>query len=111
MPRSSRGMTASQVARVSRPPHTNLHTFAMLGARHIFQPGAREKRHGQGSDAQQQGKEETEGRQEPQKGRRYALAVLVRQAAGGTEPQQQEMIHFSSWPGKSANGSAQSAAR
>src|ERR1700709_1461520 len=28
--------------------------------------------HGQGTDAQQQGKEETEGRQEPQKGRRRA---------------------------------------
>ena len=34
-------------------------------------------RHGQGSDAQQQGKEETEGRQEPEEGRRRALAIHV----------------------------------
>src|SRR5258708_33055696 len=50
--------------------------------------------HGQGSDAQQQGKEETKGRQEPQEGRRYALAVLVRQDAGRPKPEQQEIIHF-----------------
>src|SRR3979411_2479046 len=58
--------------------------------------GRKGDRHGQGSDAQQQGKEETEGRQEPQEGRRYALAVLVRQDAGRPKPQQQEIIHSSS---------------
>ena len=45
------------------------------------QPGAREARDGQGSDAQQQGKEETEAGQEPEKGRRRAVAVRLRQVA------------------------------
>src|SRR4051794_16157252 len=47
--------------------------------RQPFNQGAREARHGQGSDAQQQGKEETEAGQEPEKGRRRALAVRLRQ--------------------------------
>src|ERR1700733_10572122 len=50
-------------------------------------------RHGQGSDAQQQGKEETEGRQEPQKGRRRAgQSVRDRQTPGRPKPQQQEEL-------------------
>src|SRR4051812_44365898 len=56
--------------------------FAMLAWRQPINKGAREARHGQGSDAQQQGKEETEAGQEPEKGRRRALAVRVRQAVG-----------------------------
>src|ERR1043166_3713068 len=55
--------------------------FAMLATRQPFNQGAREARHGQGSDAQQQGKEETEAGQEPEKGRRRALAVRLRQVA------------------------------
>src|SRR6478736_4574824 len=60
--------------------------------------GRQEKRHGKGSDAQQQGKEETEGRQEPQEGRRDTVAVLVRKAAdaGRPEPDRQEVIRLSS---------------
>src|SRR5258708_25580265 len=50
--------------------------------------GAGEVRHGQGSDAQQQGKEETEGGQEPQKGRPRAVAVRIRQERGRPEPVQ-----------------------
>src|ERR1700730_9035146 len=76
----------------------------------IFQPGATETRHGQGSDAQQQGKEETEGRQEHQEGRGRALAVRVRQGGRRAVFDGKEVI-ASSWPGRSANGSAQSAAR
>src|ERR1700730_8222234 len=56
----------------------------------IFQPGATETRHGQGSDAQQQGKEETEGRQEHQEGRGRALAVRVRQGGNGPSLHRQE---------------------
>src|SRR5712671_3786765 len=68
--------------------------------------------HGQGSDAQQQGKEETEGRQEPQEGRRYALAVLVRQDAGRPKPEQQEIIHFFVMAGpKAPTGPRQRVAR
>src|SRR5438132_6388024 len=86
MPRSSRGMTATWVARVFRSPHTNARAFAILRARNITQPGATEKCHGKGSDAQQQGKEETEGRQEHQEGRRDAVAVLFRQDADAGRP-------------------------
>src|SRR5258706_6564710 len=98
MPRSSRGMTATQVARAFRPPITNACAFAIVRARHITQPGARETGHGKGSDAQQQGKEETEGRQEPQEGRRDALAVRVRQGAdaGRPEPLWQEELRSGS---------------
>src|SRR5260370_14874982 len=80
--------------RARASPHTNARAFAIVRARHISQPGAREQRHGKGSDAQQQGKEETEGRQEPQEGRRDAVAVLVRQGAdaGRPEPLQQEEL-------------------
>src|SRR3984893_15576917 len=59
----------------------------------VFQPGAREERHGQGSDAPQQGKEETEGRQEPQEGRRRAgQSVRGGQDPGRPEPEQQEEL-------------------
>src|SRR5260370_31528386 len=60
--------------------------------------GRQENRHGKGSDAQQQGKEETEGRQEPQEGRRDAIAVLVRKNADAVRPKPdgQEMIRLSS---------------
>src|SRR6202000_1516933 len=53
--------------------------------------GRKGDRHGQGSDAQQQGKEETEGRQEPQEGWCGALAVCLRQDARGPEPRQEEL--------------------
>src|SRR6202045_4215964 len=78
---------------MERSPHTTSRTSAILGARQSLSTGRQETRHGQGSDAQQQGKEETEGRQEPQKGRRGAgQSVRVRQDAGGPEPQQQEEL-------------------
>jgi hypothetical protein len=80
-------MTADdQVACIQSPAHLLVSDRA-----NIFQPGAREERHGKGSDAQQQGKEETEGRQEHQEGWRGTLAVLVRQDAGRPEPEQQEV--------------------
>src|SRR4051794_9109709 len=60
-------------------PHTS--SRAMLASRQPFNQGAREARDGQGSDAQQQGKEETEAGQEPEKGRRRAVAVRLRQVA------------------------------
>src|SRR6266403_87657 len=91
-------MTASWVEQSPATRITNACTFVIMGARHISQPGAREKRHGKGSDAQQQGKEETEGRAEHQEGRRDAIAVLIRQAADAArpEPRQQEVIRLSS---------------
>src|SRR3984957_4199678 len=71
----------------------------------IFQPGAREQTHGQGSDAQQQGKEETEGRQEPQEGRQHAgQSVRGGQDPGRPEPEQQEEL--SARPCPSLPGSA-----
>src|SRR3979490_2798026 len=73
---------------------TNGRAFAIVGARQHLSTGRQGDRHGQGSDAQQQGKEETEGRQEPQEGRGYALAVLVRQDTGGPKPQQQEELRL-----------------
>src|SRR5216683_5464129 len=64
-----------------------------------FQPGAKGDRHGQGSDAQQQGKEETEGRQEPQKGRRRAgQSVRGGKNPGRPKPEQQEELRFRSEP-------------
>src|ERR1041385_348222 len=60
-------------------PHTR--SRAMLAPRQPFNKGAREARHGQGSDADRKGKEETEAGQEPEKGRRRAVAVRLRQVA------------------------------
>ena len=77
---------AAQCATVRPRLITNARAFAIIRARHTFQPGAREKRHGQESAPQQQGKEETEGRQEPQEGRRDAVAVLVRKDADAGRP-------------------------
>ena len=54
--------------------------FAINRGRRIFHPGARGDRHGQGSDAQQQGKEEAEGRQEPEKGRAPRRSIRSRPA-------------------------------
>jgi hypothetical protein len=54
--------------------------------------GCKGDRHGQGSDAQQQGKEETKGRQEYQEGRRYALSVLVRKDDDRPKPNRQEAL-------------------
>src|SRR5258708_25709471 len=79
LPRSSRGMTAKCGARTTA--HTNAGVFAIVAARQHLSTRRKETRHGQGSDAQQQGKEETQGREEHQEGRRDALADLVRQDA------------------------------
>src|SRR5258708_2780895 len=83
LPRSSRGMTAEYGATTA---HTNAGVFAIVAARQHLSTGRKETRHGQGSDAQQQGKEETEGREEHQEGRRDALAVLIRQDADAGRP-------------------------
>src|SRR6476659_9320489 len=95
MPRSSRGMTARWMAQSPASRITTCRTSAILRARHIFNR-RRETRHGQGSDAQQQGKEETEGRQEHQEGRRDTVAVLVRKNADAVRPKPdgQEMIRL-----------------
>jgi hypothetical protein len=83
------------VATISRPRSVGLHTsirgFAMIRSRHITSTERKGDRHGQGSDAQQQGKEKTEVGQKHQKGWSNAVAVLVRQDAGGPEPEQQEV--------------------
>jgi hypothetical protein len=71
--------------------HTSTRGFAMIRSRHITSTERKGDRHGQGSDAQQQGKEKTEGGQKHQKGWSDAVAVLVRQDAGGPEPEQQEV--------------------
>jgi hypothetical protein len=52
--------------------------------------GVRRDGHGQRSNAQQQGKEKTESRQEPEKGRRRAVAIRFGENAGRTKPKQQE---------------------
>src|SRR5882724_12424835 len=72
--------------------HTSAGAFAIVACASSFSGGRKGERHGQGTDAQQQGKEETEGRQEPQERRSYALAVRVRQDAGGSKPEQQEEL-------------------
>src|SRR6185437_5539582 len=72
--------------------HTRARGFARLAWRRTVSTGREGDRHGQGSNAQQQGKEETESRQEPQEGRRRALAVLVRQDAGRAKPEQPEEL-------------------
>src|ERR1700694_6043606 len=94
-PQAGRGEEPVRTARIQTPAH-----LLSLARAKVFQPGRKGDRHGQGSDAQQQGKEETEGRQEPQKGRRGAgQSVRGGQDAGGPEPQQQEMIAFVVMPG------------
>src|SRR6266478_7271439 len=100
MPRSSRGTTATWVARVFRPPHYKRLRICYARRAPRLPTRRREQRHGQGSDAQQQGKEETEGRQEHQERRRDAVAVLVRQDAdaGRAKPLRQEELRYPSSP-------------
>jgi hypothetical protein len=77
----------------------------MMDRAEIFSTERKGDRHGQGSDAQQQGKEETESRQEPQEGRRGAgQSVRDRQDAGGPKPQQQEELTPGFARGSAARG-------
>src|ERR1700693_4193671 len=63
------------------------------GSRRIFSTERKGDRHGQGSDAQQQEKEEAEGGQEPQEGRHDSgQSVRDREDAGRPKPQQQEEL-------------------
>src|ERR1700732_3211707 len=65
----------------------------MMDRAESFSTERKGDRHGQGSDAQQQGKEEAEGRQEPQEGRHDSgQSVRHRQDAGRPKPQQQEEL-------------------
>src|SRR3981189_2787397 len=73
------------------PAYQRRRTCYDLTAPNLVNRGAKGDRHGQGSDAQQQGKEKTEGRQEPQKGRRRAgQSVRGGQDPGRPKPRPQQ---------------------
>src|SRR5260370_34059322 len=80
------GPGAAQWARQPRPTDYKRPRICYCPRAPHLSTGRQENRHCKGADAQQQGKEETEGRQEPQEGRRDAVAVLVRKNADAGRP-------------------------